>query len=312
MKKLVMGLCVGGLLATAGGAIALRDSGPRVANIASVTPITAGMEQQYAEVLRVSEHLDPNAPRFAQIVDTRAIMVAGREEEICENVVVTHQAPVKDERQIVGTAAGAVLGGVLGNQVGGGNGKKVATAAGAIVGGIIGKNVQAKQQSNQTYQTTERQCRIERGADQVSGYDVTYQVDGASNVVRLEYKPSGQLPIVNGQLVTDKNEVNRLNKAKSPQQFNIIYQVAGQQGSVMMPSPPSVGDLLLAENGTVVTDPVRLAEIQAQQHQVIAYRVSYQLGDELGEARMLQKPMGTTLQIKNGQVVMADAGTAVQ
>lgn len=309
-KQLIIGLCMGGLVATAGGALALRESSPKVADIVSVTPITAGMEQQYAEVLRVSEHIDPNAPRFAEVTDARAIMVAGRDEEFCENVVVTHQAPVKDENQIVGTAAGAVVGGVLGNQVGGGNGKKVATAAGAIVGGIIGKNVQAKQQSKQTYQTTERQCRVERGADQVTGYDVTYRLDGASDVVHLDFNPGGKLPVVNGEIVTSKSEVARLSKRQTPQRFNVAYQIGNRDGSVILPSAPSVGDLLLAEDNEVVTDPSRLAEIEANQHQVVAYRVSYRLGNDLGEVRMLDKPVGSSLQIKNGQVVMADASAA--
>lgn len=41
----------------------------------------------------------------------------------------------------VGTGVGAVLGGLLGNQVGGGNGKKLATVAGALFGGYAGNEV---------------------------------------------------------------------------------------------------------------------------------------------------------------------------
>ena len=41
----------------------------------------------------------------------------------------------------VGTGVGAVLGGVLGHQVGGGNGKKLATVAGALLGGYAGNEV---------------------------------------------------------------------------------------------------------------------------------------------------------------------------
>ncbi len=41
----------------------------------------------------------------------------------------------------VGTGVGAVVGGVLGNQVGGGNGKKVATVAGVLLGGYAGNEV---------------------------------------------------------------------------------------------------------------------------------------------------------------------------
>ena len=41
----------------------------------------------------------------------------------------------------VGTGVGAVLGGLLGNQVGGGNGKKLATVAGVLFGGYAGNEV---------------------------------------------------------------------------------------------------------------------------------------------------------------------------
>ncbi|GJI92313.1 glycine zipper 2TM domain-containing protein [Duganella hordei] len=41
----------------------------------------------------------------------------------------------------VGTGVGAVIGGLLGNQVGGGNGKKIATVAGVLLGGYAGNEV---------------------------------------------------------------------------------------------------------------------------------------------------------------------------
>lgn len=41
----------------------------------------------------------------------------------------------------VGTGVGAVVGGLLGNQVGGGNGKTLATVAGAMLGGYAGNEV---------------------------------------------------------------------------------------------------------------------------------------------------------------------------
>jgi hypothetical protein len=41
----------------------------------------------------------------------------------------------------LGIGAGALIGGVLGNQVGKGNGKKLATVAGIIGGGVIGNEV---------------------------------------------------------------------------------------------------------------------------------------------------------------------------
>jgi outer membrane lipoprotein SlyB len=51
----------------------------------------------------------------------------------------------------VGIAAGAVLGGVLGNQVGGGNGRTLATVAGALGGGFAGNEVEKRSRTTTSY-----------------------------------------------------------------------------------------------------------------------------------------------------------------
>lgn len=55
-------------------------------------------------------------------------------------------APVA-QNSPVGIGVGAVVGGILGSQVGGGNGRTLATIAGAIGGGYIGNKI-AQQQNN--------------------------------------------------------------------------------------------------------------------------------------------------------------------
>lgn len=56
----------------------------------------------------------------------------------------------------VGMVAGALLGGVLGNQVGGGNGKKIATVAGAVGGGYAGNVIERNTRSTTSYQVRVR------------------------------------------------------------------------------------------------------------------------------------------------------------
>lgn len=54
------------------------------------------------------------------------------------------QHPVRNyvsDMHPVGTGVGAVVGGLLGNQIGGGNGRKIATVAGALLGGYTGNEV---------------------------------------------------------------------------------------------------------------------------------------------------------------------------
>lgn len=47
------------------------------------------------------------------------------------------------QKQAVGTVSGAALGGLLGNQFGGGTGKTIATAAGVLLGGWAGNEMGA-------------------------------------------------------------------------------------------------------------------------------------------------------------------------
>jgi uncharacterized protein YcfJ len=308
-KQMIIGLCVGGLVATAGGAFALWDSPPKLAEIVSVKPITAAMEQQFAEVTRVVEVAEPGAPRFIQVVDAKPLTEPGPQQEVCESVVVTHQAPVKDQHQIAGTATGAVVGGVLGNQVGGGNGKKAATVAGAVVGGIIGKKVQESHQAKQTYQTTERQCHWEQGPERILGYDVTYEIEGESSLIFMDHKPGKQLPLVNGKIVTDKAEIKRLTANKTPSSYEVFYTSGVGNGSVIVKEAPKQGARLFIDDGEVVTDPQREAALRAAQQDVVAYQVTYRLKDELGQVRMTEKPADDTILIKNGKVIASSGNS---
>ena len=59
------------------------------------------------------------------------------------------QAPAPAQPNYVGIGTGAVLGGLIGNQVGGGRGKALATVAGVIGGGFLGNAVQNQVQQPQ-------------------------------------------------------------------------------------------------------------------------------------------------------------------
>jgi len=47
-----------------------------------------------------------------------------------------------DDSNVIGAIGGAVLGGFLGNTIGGGSGRSLATAGGAVLGGVAGQGVQ--------------------------------------------------------------------------------------------------------------------------------------------------------------------------
>jgi len=149
-----------------------------------------------------------SGPRYADIVSVDPIVqTSSTPREVCENVTVTHQRPVKDENRIAGTAIGAIVGGVVGNQFGGGSGKKIMTAAGAVGGGLAGNQVQQQMQQGDTYQTTEQRCSTVNDSKQETvGYDVRYRYDGEVHEAKLDEKPEGERVLIrNGQPQWDGN-----------------------------------------------------------------------------------------------------------
>jgi uncharacterized protein YcfJ len=55
------------------------------------------------------------------------------------------QPAAAKENSVVGIGIGAVVGGLLGNQIGSGDGKTLATIAGAVGGGYVGNEIAKKQ-----------------------------------------------------------------------------------------------------------------------------------------------------------------------
>ncbi len=146
-------------------------------------------------------------PQYAQVVSATPIketVKTPRKE--CRNVAVTHRAPVQDENRIVGSALGAVAGGVIGHQFGGGRGKDVATVVGALGGGYAGHQVQGAMQDRDTYTTTQQRCKtVYDKSEKMLGYDVTYRIGDRQGKIRMDKDPGTQIPLDgNGQLVLNK------------------------------------------------------------------------------------------------------------
>ncbi len=175
-KSMLVGAVLGAVGVTAGGAVATYSliSGPEYAEVLAVKPVNETIK----------------TPR-----------------QVCEDVTVTRQKPVKDQHQIAGTAIGAVVGGLLGNQVGGGTGKKIATVAGAVGGGYAGNKVQENMQAGDTYTTTETRCdTVTDVSKKLVGYDVKYLLDGKEGQVRMASDPGSRIPVKDGQLVLSASE----------------------------------------------------------------------------------------------------------
>lgn len=74
----------------------------------------------------------------------------------CGRVESVHAVQTQAAPSGLGMIAGGVVGGLLGNQVGGGNGKKIATVAGAVGGGYAGHEIERRTRSATTYEVRVR------------------------------------------------------------------------------------------------------------------------------------------------------------
>jgi outer membrane lipoprotein SlyB len=74
----------------------------------------------------------------------------------CGVVESTRTITTRAEGSGVGAAGGAVLGGLLGNQVGGGHGKELMTVAGAIGGAVAGNQIEGQVNATHSYEITVR------------------------------------------------------------------------------------------------------------------------------------------------------------
>lgn len=99
--------------------------------------------------------------------------------------------------------AGALLGGILGHQVGGGRGKDLATAGGAVAGAAIGSNLGSNSGGQVVTTQDVQRCTTVPNQSQPDYWDVTYIFQGQEHRIQMATPP--------GRTVT----VNRLGEPRS-------------------------------------------------------------------------------------------------
>ncbi len=82
----------------------------------------------------------------------------------CGNVTAVNVSERKGESNALGMIAGGAAGALLGNQVGGGSGRKVATVAGAIGGAYAGKKIQESAGSTKAWTVEVQYDNGQRGS----------------------------------------------------------------------------------------------------------------------------------------------------
>ena len=138
-----------------------------------------------------------NTARVTNVVPMyRTVQIAEPREQCYEKEVTRYNHNYNSATPMI---AGGVLGGILGNQFGHGNGKTFMTIAGTVLGGSIGRDVGMKNKHHGYYAPqTETHCEIindYREEERLDGYRVSYRYHGEEFNTTLPYHPGKRLKI---------------------------------------------------------------------------------------------------------------------
>ncbi len=98
------------------------------------------------------------------------------------------------------TLLGAIIGGVVGHQIGSGRGKDAATVAGSLIGAAIGNDSARKrhgsavEQHGRPVERCETRYRSHQ-EERIDGYRVTYRYNGQKYVTEMPYDPGTRLKV---------------------------------------------------------------------------------------------------------------------
>lgn len=125
------------------------------------------------------------------------IVTVNKPETQCWNEQVPHYRE-SSGASYTPAIAGAILGGVIGNQFGGGKGKDAMTAAGMLLGGSIGNDYRKASLGTQSYTTTEKRCETVDNYQEIKelvGYNVKYQYQGETSWTRMPHEPGDYIKV---------------------------------------------------------------------------------------------------------------------
>ncbi|MEQ1518100.1 MAG: beta/gamma crystallin-related protein [Usitatibacteraceae bacterium] len=134
--------------------------------------------------------------RVFEVPVTSVRAVVGPPEQRCwvERREVVEDRGRPGESNAGGAVLGAIIGGVLGHQVGGGRGRDAATAGGAVAGALIGGNAQGGGSS--TYSRDVQRCKtVDSGRP--AYWDVTYNYRGVEHRIQMSSAPGNTILVNN-------------------------------------------------------------------------------------------------------------------
>ncbi|MCL4744946.1 MAG: glycine zipper 2TM domain-containing protein [Burkholderiaceae bacterium] len=108
------------------------------------------------------------------------------------------QEQVAQERgnaSVPAAIAGALIGGILGHQIGGGSGKDIATVGGAVAGAAVGANLGRDSGGLRTQTRDVQRCENVPGQARAEYWEVTYEFRGQEHRVQMADRPGRTISV---------------------------------------------------------------------------------------------------------------------
>jgi uncharacterized protein YcfJ len=143
--------------------------------------------------------------RVVQAEPVRQEVRIPQRNNVCWDEQVQRVQPVR--RSAAPQILGAIVGGVIGNQFGGGSGRDLMTMAGATLGASVAADAQYKKYPDRYYVTTERRCETRtewRYEERIVAWDVTYEYNGVLYQSRMQQAPGDRIRIQVGVTPLDQ------------------------------------------------------------------------------------------------------------
>ena len=133
----------------------------------------------------------------ADVTSSRAVVGTPGQRCWMESEQVVQQQPQQQAGlNLPGAAVGALIGGILGHQVGGGTGKQIATVGGVVGGAALGSQVGGGSRSAvQPISQDVRRCDSNPVQATPAYWDVTYQFRGTEHRAQLSSEPGRTITV---------------------------------------------------------------------------------------------------------------------
>ena len=183
IHPLVAAAAVGVLLVSLVGVAAMTGILPNSNSEGSQKEAIAALEKDAADKAAEAQAAEDKAYQARKEADERqaaaskaANQAKARDTKVAQAQICYDCGRVESVRSVqtaakpsgVGVVGGAVVGGLLGNQIGNGNGRSLATVAGAVGGGFAGNEIEKRTRTATTYQVS---VRMEDGKVRTFPYD---------------------------------------------------------------------------------------------------------------------------------------------